>query len=67
MRLYQQLWLVIRNADGKIVQISCPPHLRKRIRKAVYKERNLDPNVPRERRLEVRLYLMEYTLGCEAA
>lgn len=55
MRLYQKLWLIIRDANGATVKISCPPHLRQRIRKAIYKERNLDSTVPHERRLAITL------------
>lgn len=55
MRLYQQLWIIIRDANGATVKISCPQHLRARIRKAIYKERNMDASVGRQRRLQITL------------
>ncbi len=52
MRVYQQLWYLIRDANGGAVKISCAPQLRHRIRKAVYKERDIDMRIDRRRRLE---------------
>ena len=45
-RKYQALWELIRDSTGGTVTISCSDFYLQRIKKGVFKEKNLDPKTP---------------------